>query len=223
MLFLIVILAGGFTGCSSTNKAYYDTIQLALADNDVSLSLAEVQASKADLMQVTRGQRDTVVLALAFIESELYKWVSADHALLVAHHGVVTETQGLEHDLLYVSELEANPFKTNQFFAQWNYRVDILGLGYGLPVQTQWRVDGEQTLNVLEHELAVIHVVQDVTFPRTSPFWESGLSWQNEYWIDSNTKQLLRSTQKLFPDSEWLDMVYLSRAARLIASSEGEE
>ena len=75
-LFALVLVSG----CSSTNKAYYDTLKLAFTQSDNTVSSETLRQSKADLMAVKHGDRVQIIMALAYIEGETQTWVSADHA-----------------------------------------------------------------------------------------------------------------------------------------------
>ena len=216
-LFALVLVSG----CSSTNKAYYDTLKLAFTQSDNTVSSETLRQSKADLMAVKHGDRVQIIMALAYIEGETQTWVSADHALLSMQKGVITETHGLANDLIYHSDLLANPlFDPTGAALSWHYLVDIENYGYGLDVQTVWQRGEASQLTVMEHEFSVYLIEQAVNFNGASPFYETGTQWVNRYWFDDKSGEMLKSEQLLSPAGELITMTYLSRAQRLIDGQE---
>ena len=99
---IVGILILAISGCSTTTLAYYNTLKLALKDRTVSYTVEEITASKADLMQIKAGDRDTASLALAYIDGDRYRWVSADKVIFTMHHGVIVKTEGLDLSLIHI-------------------------------------------------------------------------------------------------------------------------
>ena len=139
------------SACSTTNRAYYDTLKLVFAGSEPkAYTVDQVLSSKADLLQVSSESGVQAVLALAFIEQGMNKWVSADHTLLKIHDGVIAQTEGFDTDLLFTSNLESNPLSNPSPLAfSWQRKVDIQGVGYGLTVKGKWSEAGQQALTIL--------------------------------------------------------------------------
>lgn len=205
------------SSCSSTNQAYYETLKLAFTQSDNTVSLEQIRQSRADLLGVKHGDRGQVIMALAFIEDNAYKWVSADHAILIMHHGLITHTHGFENDSLYHQGQGANPLASDvNSPVKWTYTTDIENYGYGLPVETQWQRIGDTTLNILDHDFDVYLVEESVAYPQVTPYIEINRRWTNRFWFSKENGELLKSEQQLSPVGDPLKMVYLSRAQRLI-------
>lgn len=203
------------SGCSTTTLAYYNTLKLALKDRTVSYTVEEIAASKADLMQIKAGERDTASLALAYIDGDRYRWVSADQVIFTMHNGVIVQTEGLDNDILYTSNLQYNPLSRDEILVyDWSRQVDVSDIGFGLAVQSTWKIEGEVTQNYLEFSIPLIKVVETVSFPDYTPFIDTGLSWENVYYLHKTTKELFASTQKFSPTGDTYEMVYLSRIVR---------
>lgn len=203
------------SGCSTTTLAYYNTLKLALKDRTVSYTVEEIAASKADLMQIKAGERDTASLALAYIDGDRYRWVSADQVIFTMHNGVIVQTEGLDKDILYTSNLQYNPLSRDEILVyDWSRQVDVSDIGFGLAVQSTWKIEGEVTQNYLEFSIPLIKVVETVSFPDYTPFIDTGLSWENVYYLHKTTKELFASTQKFSPTGDTYEMVYLSRIVR---------
>jgi hypothetical protein len=204
-------------GCSNTTRSYVRTIQLAFEDRSASYTIEEVSTSKADLIQIKAGERDTASLALAYIEGDKYRWVSGDKVVFTMHHGVIVQTEGLGNDLYYTSKLMNNPLAgDNKLAYEWLRKVDIEGVGYGLPVSSSWRIQGEVTQQYMGYPVNVLKITETVHFPDTTPFIDTGLTWENTYFLDAKSKELLASSQKFSPKGDVYDMVYLSRVVRLL-------
>lgn len=203
------------SGCSTTSLAYYNTLKLALKDRTVSYTVEEIAASKADLMQIKAGDRDAASLALAYIDGEKYRWVSGDKVIFTMHHGIIVKTEGLDHDLYYTGNLQHNPLATNNVQPfNWKRKVDIASIGYGVPVDSSWRIEGEETREYLGFSVPVIKIIETVEFPEYTPFIAVGLSWENTYFLHKYSKELLASKQQFSPEGDVYDMVYLSRVVR---------
>ena len=203
------------SGCSTTSLAYYNTLKLALKDRTVSYTVEEIAASKADLMQIKAGGRDAASLALAYIDGEKYRWVSGDKVIFTMHHGIIVKTEGLDHDLYYTGNLQHNPLATNNVLPiNWKRKVDIASIGYGVPVDSSWRIEGEETREYLGFSVPVIKVIETVEFSEYTPFIYVGLSWENTYFLHKYSKELLASKQQFSPEGDVYDMVYLSRVVR---------
>lgn len=203
------------SGCSTTTIAYYNTLKLALKDRTVTYTVEEIAASKADLMQIKAGERDAASLALAYIDGDKYKWVSGDIVIFTMHHGIIVKTEGLDNDLFYTSNLQHNPLATNDVLPfSWKRKVDVASIGYGVPVDSSWRIVGEETHNYLGFSVPLIKVIETVDFSEYTPFIDVGLSWENTYFLHKHTKELLASKQKFSPEGDVYDMVYLSRVVR---------
>jgi hypothetical protein len=210
VLFLVSV-----SGCSTTTYAYYNTLSLALKDNSIDYSIEQVAASKADLMQIKAGDRDRASLALAYIDGDKYRWVSGDKVVFTTQHGVIVKTEGLNNDLYYTGNLQHNPLSTKSVLPySWKRKIDVDGIGYGLSVDSSWRIEGEESREYLGHSLPMLKVVETVTFPEYTPFIDMGLEWENVYYLHKSTKALLASTQRFSPEGDTYDMVYLSRIVR---------
>ena len=215
LLVILGFLCFSLSGCSTTTLAYYNTLKIAFKDRSVSYTVEEIAASKADIMQIKAGERDTASLALAYIDGDKYRWVSGDRVIFTMHHGIIVKTEGLDNDLYYTGNLQHNPLATKNVLPfSWDRKVDIAAIGYGIPIDSSWRIEGEETLEYLGFSVPVIKVVEHVSFSEYTPFIDVGLSWENTYFLHQYSKELLASTQRFSPEGDLYDMVYLSRIVR---------
>lgn len=166
-------------------------------------------------MRIKAGERDAASLALAYIDGDKYKWVSGDKVIFTMHHGIIVKTEGLDNDLFYTGNLQHNPLATNDVLPfSWKRKVDVASIGYGVPVDSSWRIVGEETHEYLGFSVPLIKVVETVDFSEYTPFIDVGLSWENTYFLHKNTKELLASKQQFSSEGDVYDMVYLSRIVR---------
>jgi len=209
------------SACSTTTIAYYNTLKLALQDNAVDYTVEQVARSKADLMLVKAGDRDAASLALAYIDEDRYRWVSADKVIFTTHHGIIVETEGLKNDIFFTGNLQHNPLASDDMLAfDWKRKIDISGVGFGLAITSMWKIDGEVSHTYFDRPIPLIKVVETVSFPEYTPFIDVGLSWENTYFLHKSTKKLFASIQKFSPEGDTYEMVYLSRIVREISSNE---
>ena len=83
-----------------------------------------------------------------------------------------------------------------------------------MPVDSSWRIEGEETREYLGFSVPVIKVIETVEFSEYTPFIDVGLSWENTYFLHKYSKELLASKQQFSPEGDVYDMVYLSRVVR---------
>ena len=216
MLLLLV-----FVSCSSTQQVYIQTIRTAIKENpDSSYLLADIKNSPSDLLYVRIAERPRAVMALAFIENNEYKWVSADNAMLIEVAGRVTRLVGIKDKLNYVGNLDKDPLKTFSKIDQrssWSSDIDYGQNNFGAKIQSEFKVLKNADLTIDQKSVSATMVKELVSFSLSE---NEVQQWTNKYWYHSESGQLLKSVQKISPDSDIYSLTYVSRIARLpIASS----
>ena len=162
LLALIGIVTLFISSCSTTTVSYYNSLKFVFSDNSVRYTIEQIQNSQADLMQIRAGDRDAASLALAYIDGDKYRWVSGDKVIFTMHHGVIIRTEGLNNDLHYTGNLQFNPLSSDkQLRFDWKRQIDLHGVGYGIPVNSSWRIVGEETLSYSDMSLPVIKIVEN--------------------------------------------------------------
>ncbi|MEP1552715.1 MAG: YjbF family lipoprotein [Paraglaciecola sp.] len=208
-----------FVGCSSTHKAYLQTMKLAFQSNpDPTLSLAEIQSSPIDLLYIRLNDKPRAVLALAYIEDSKYKWVSGDNAMLIEKAGRIIKTVGMIDYFTYVTNIENDPLndpKNISNLTSWDRFIDY-GNSQNAFVQSTFEYVGNSEL-VIDGNLAKAGMLKEVVIFHSVN--EKKDSWINYYWFDSETKQLLKSEQQISPDSDRYELTYVSRISRLPLAS----
>jgi hypothetical protein len=216
---LILLLT---SACSGTYRAYYQTLEIAFADkNDAKLTLSEVQQSDVDVISVKRGERPSVIMALAYIENGHHKWVSSDKAMFVIDKGRLVRTIGLNENLLYSSSLDIDPLKSLPHSSlhvlqqqTWTRTIDQTGDEYGYPIESTFNDAIQDTVKALNRDMEAILYVENLSYKAPTSYIRLNKSWKNYYWY-AKSGEMIKSIQTISPLSEALEITYLSRIARL--------
>ena len=217
LIALILIL---ISGCSGTYQAYYQTLKIALAEqNDVKLTLTEVQKSDIDVMSVKRGERPVVSMALAYLENNQHKWVSSDNTMLIMDKGRIKRTLGLDKNLLHLSNIEFDPLKSlpnhsNNKSQSWSRKLDLTDDEYGHPIESTFSQASPDIIQALSLDIEAILYVETLNYGASANYLRFNKSWENHFWFAKNG-ELIKSIQKVSPLSEYFEITYLSRIARL--------
>lgn len=220
--FIFAIVSLLLMGCSSTNRLYMETLRLAFLEDGPSLTLEEVQSSKIDFLKILHGERLPVYMALAFIEDGQHKWISSDHAILAMDNNKIIRITGLDVNLQYTDNLANNPLRmpANLADVDWHYHIDVAEHDYGLPVHSQWHRDAPQEVTFFNQALTVIPIIETVTVDIDKPYWTHETSWQNLYWLEQHSKQVIYSEQLATPYSDPMKMTFVSRIGRILKARE---
>lgn len=218
-LIFIFISTITLCSCGGTYHAYYDTLKIALEEpQDASMTLEEVSQSSIDLMSVTRGERPTAIMALAYLEKGQHKWVSGDDIMFVLEKGRVVKTVGLDNDLIHSMNTMDDPLKDPNHLLEdrhWQFALDWKNDEYGYPVASTFDKSKSEELTILTKSIDSLRFTETLRFEAPSEYIQTAREWHNYYWFDKTTGTLIKSKQTLSPLSEPIEMTYLSRIARL--------
>ena len=218
---LLLLLIIGVSGCSSTNKLYYDSLKLLLADRNVEVDLAHVRQAQFDLMKVELNERSPAVLVLTFLERGLHKWGSGDGAVLTFDGDRLIRTSGLQHDLLITTSNTAAPKINNSLIPKhWMYSVDVDGLVYGQQASSLWQKEPAIEVTFFDNQIEVTPITQTVTMIDTTGILDRRYQWTNTYWVANKTDDVIYSEQTINPTGDQFKFTYLSRIARLVDTQE---
>ena len=218
LIILFVVLT--LTACSTTQQAYLQNLQFYFAgQKNVELTKQDVISSPVDLIYVKNGDRPYATMALAFIENEQYKWLSKDNVMFITQKGRLVQTLGLSENLVYTSNIDTD-FLKNWFAKRgnavsWERLIDIQLQerdDFGAKLLSSIKIDENVNIKIQDTAYSTYHIVETV-------YYESVLSgkasWNNEFWFERESQQLLKSSQVITPQMDSVEIVYLSRAARL--------
>jgi hypothetical protein len=209
------------SACSGTYQAYYQTLKIAFSDQyDAMLTLVEVQQSNIDVISVRRGERSSVIMALAYIENGHHKWVSSDNVMFIMDKGRLLRTIGLNENLLYSSNTDTDPLKSLphstdvQQQQTWTRIVDQTGDEYGYPIESTFSAAIQDSVQTLNLKVEAVLYVETLNYKATTNHIRLNKIWKNYYWY-AKSGELIKSIQIISPLSEALEITYLSRIARL--------
>jgi len=220
--FIMVAVSVVLVGCSNVNRLYLETLRLAFFEDGPSLSFEQVSESKVDFLKVLHGERLPVYMALAYIEDGQDKWVSADHVVVAMDRDKIIRIAGLDVDLQYTDNIESNPLRAADKLSQanWQYHIDVEEHHFGLPVESQWQRGAPQQVTFYDKAFTIIPVTETVSVDIYKPYWVHETSWQNVYWLEQESGQIIYSEQQPTPNSDRMKMTFVSRIARLIKARE---
>jgi hypothetical protein len=210
------------SACSGTYHAYYQTLKIAFSDkSDAKMTLVEVQQSSVDVISVRRGERPSVIMALAYIENGQHKWVSSDKAMFVIDKGRLIRTIGLNKNLLYSSSTDIDPLKSlphkTMYVPQkqkWIRTVDQTDDEYGYSIESSFNDAIQDSVQALNLDIETILYVENIIYKVPTDYIRISKNWKNYYWY-AKSGEMIKSIQMTSPLSEALEITYLSRIARL--------
>lgn len=220
-LVCIGLVATFLASCSSTHRLYLDSLRLAFRSGPEK-SLADIQQSNIDLLQLELGNKNPVFLALAFKEDNTSKWVSADHAVFVFHHDKLVRTSGFPSDLLQTSNLSENHLAPalKPSSTSWQYTLDIANHEYGLPVNATLESSGSETMEFYGHTFHLQKWVETLQAKPSTPYWDSSYTWENIYLVEPESGYVIYSEQRASPFTDEMVITYVSRIARHLKAQE---
>lgn len=214
---LIVISLLFLSACSTTQQAYIRNVEMYLdSDTDITISNNQIKQSNVDLISVRNGDRPLATMALAFIEDGQYKWLSRDGVMFITENGRLIRTVGLAHNLVYISNLSSDPLKTaipQSKKTQWNRFIDTEYGDYGVNLSSEISVVDNESIIVRSEPLLTKKYIEYVHY-ESEKYGED--KWTNTFWFHQASGQLLRSSQKMSSQTEIIEIIYISRALRLL-------
>jgi hypothetical protein len=189
--------------------------------SDAKMTLVEVQQSSVDVISVRRGERPSVIMALAYIENGQHKWVSSDKAMFVIDKGRLIRTIGLNKNLLYSSSTDIDPLKSlphkTIYVSQkqkWIRTVDQTDDEYGYSIESTFNDAIQDSVQALNLDIETILYVENIIYKVPTDYIRISKNWKNYYWY-AKSGEMIKSIQMTSPLSEALEITYLSRIARL--------
>jgi hypothetical protein len=216
---IIVILLVLLSSCSTTHQAYLRTLRLAIYEPpNISLQTNDIRQSPVDLIYVKKGDFPTIVLALAYIESGEYKWISADKTTLIEKNGRIIKTLALEHNLDFLKADEDDPLGKISAISNttsWDRIIDFNKHYFGVQISSSFEIKGADILIIQEQNIETVLIEERVVVIDSDIRHFTQNTWLNQFWLNKTSGQVVRSKQKIMPDTEYFDITYVSRALRL--------
>jgi hypothetical protein len=163
---------------------------------DVAISSEYIELKGYSFAKVKIGGSPPAILSLAYIKDDLFTWVSASGQKLITKHGKIIETFGLEHDLKLLNSIAHTfPIKKSHQLVQLSHPMAIVSQ----------EIDSLQTVNetiVLDKNYSTELYVE--TFTTTPIKW----SEKNYYWVDKDSKRVIRSHQHVHPYEDVIEIEF---------------
>lgn len=196
----LLVLCLLLQACTQTQKGLEDTVEYAVSGpGDVTVTDRQV----ADLpyasmyLRVNDGQRIFVVLG--YNEQGQQKWVTQDKAMLVTEHGRLVKTLGLSDNLLDVNNLQNDPLRDPLHLSEQSSWTRTLSWTENGQLRAATAVShfsrGTDEVLTLAGEAVPCRVwLEEVSVDAL------GKRWQNRFWIDNSSGQVLQAEQSLGAD-----------------------
>ena len=204
-------------GCSNPLATHYTNLKLAWKLNqDAQITEKEVIESKVELALIRSGERPLAIIAKAFDEYGLQKWISADKAMLIFEHGRVIRTIGFANDQLEILSSKKDPLSDLSTVEgqSWTRMIDWSVGEYGYDSTSVFNLEFQE-INVLNYDFETQHITEIVTHTDPKAVFSSQTSWVNEYWFEVKSGKLLRTIQQNSPASDRFDISFVSNAVSL--------
>jgi hypothetical protein len=219
---LFILVASFLTvSCSNSLWQHYQTIKWThQTANDAFLSNELIASSNYDFLYVKRGEQPVIVMVLGFKDGDTYKWLDADKSILTMQDGRIirsyTRTK-LDNDLIYVTNAPSfalpellidSPIET------WTRQIDVENKLTGQELKSTFKMGNKELVEFQDITLETEVIVEHVT-PLIDGAAEQDNSWENKYWFDSKTKQLVKTQQQVFFDMPSWRTTFASRIVRI--------
>ncbi|WP_161569624.1 YjbF family lipoprotein [Veronia nyctiphanis] len=190
-----------------------------LSQEDITVETKDIEALPYASMyaQLETGNRSFVVLGFADpnVQSQplqdLYSlsWLSADKKTLVTESGRLIRTDGLiEGNLLASFASEPDPIALGLLKDStpltWQRHIDWQpGNHFGVKLVSTFTRQGVTSIDVNGREVSAVHFTEYVNAPSYD------VSYQNDFWLNPSTGNVLKSKQRVAPLLPSLSLVVL--------------
>lgn len=208
--FLPVALALLVSGCGLVADDMKASFALAFGDHDVQLTRQQILDVPYPSIYLRVNDGPQVFWVLGYVEfSTDLQWVGADRSLLVTRNGRVVKSHfdGLP-SLVAVRSDAPDPLAGALFSgthaAHWQWQMDLMpGYHFGIKAVSRFSDLGPSTTDTPMGSVATRHIVEDVELP------DLKRRYQNHYWLDASSHQVVHSIQSLGPDMPRVQITHL--------------
>lgn len=225
-LFPLIALSAfliGVSGCSQRISALNDTIQLAfIGDDDITLTPEQIKANPYASIYVKIEDTPQAFVVLAFAEPKTtlssikqhpevleLKWLSADKGMLVTVNGRLVKTHNLlAGNLTTVESIEPDPLLLGLHLSStpktWTRTIDWQpGYHYGYEVISTFNLVAEESILINGTPIQALHFNERVSVEALD------IEYQNEFWLNPQNGNVIKSHQKIAPNLPFIDITLL--------------
>lgn len=213
----------GLSGCSQRISALNDTAKLAfLGSDDVVLSPEQVSSNPYASIYVKLEDTAQAFVVLAFAEPKIslssvknspealeLKWLSADKGMLITVNGRLVKTHNLlAGNLSAVESNEPDPLLLGLHLSNtpktWTRTLDWQpGYHYGYKATSEFKLIGDENILINGAPTQALHFSEHVSVDALN------IQYQNEFWLDPQTGNVIKSHQKIAPNLPFIDITLL--------------
>ncbi|MDL4915509.1 MAG: YjbF family lipoprotein [Enterobacterales bacterium endosymbiont of Blomia tropicalis] len=187
--------------CTQTQKGLEQTVMLAISGpDDVTITSQQINDLPYASLYARINDGPRIFVVLGYNENDQQKWVTQDKAMLVTAQGRLIKTLGLPNNLQQVSNLQHDPLADGLHIrkgASWTRIVQWTEQGKvrAATVSSLFQRGEDQVLDVAGHRIAcrVWHEQARID--------SSGREWENTFWIDSRSGEVVQARQMLAADA----------------------
>ncbi|MCG7496834.1 YjbF family lipoprotein [Vibrio sp. Of7-15] len=216
-ILLSLILMGCTQKVSDVNATIHEAI---FGFDDIKVTKATINDSPYASSYVRIGNGPQIFMVLALVENGQQKWLSSDKAMLVTENGRIVKTLALPQDNLakistknstnpdFLSQLtpqtDLKAYIANNDAKAWKTTFDWMpNYRYGYQANITWAYQYEQLVKSEAWEKQAHYIIETVYFPSLNE------QYQNHFWLDVKTNQVVRSIQYLGPGMDRIEMTIL--------------
>lgn len=215
-LLLIPTLLLSLSACTAVTSEVRATIDYAFKDaENAELSQEKIDSFPYTSLYARWADSPRSLIVLGFVNNpDDWHFITAQNETLVLRNGRVIRTQGLNENLLAVSNLQNDPLRclvTNptNCNTQWQRQYDIerKQAVVSRAVTSSFSVQNKTTLDLPIGPVETTHVVE------TGEFTLRGDSFVNEFWLEDDG-HVVKSKQTLFPGGKVLKLTQVTWIGR---------
>lgn len=216
VLFSLILI-----GCTQKVSDINATIDEAIFGfDDIEITQATINNSPYASSYVRIGDGPQIFMVLALVEADQQKWLSSDKAMLVTQHGRIVKTLALpKNNIAKLStKNNTNQDPLSQLTPQTDIKSYIAKSGaedwkatfdwmpnyrYGYQANITWKYKQEELIKSDAWGKTTHYIIETVSFPTLHE------QYQNHFWLDATTNQVVKSIQQLGPGMDSIEMTIL--------------
>jgi hypothetical protein len=201
--------------CSALYDELGPTVQAAFGNSDIELPLQQIRELPYPSLYARIDDGPQAFWVLGYIENDQQQqWLSADSNLLVTQHGRIIKTALFQRpSLVATHSQQADPLATGQLLDspgphQWRWQMDLMpNYRFGVEAQSQFYDQGPVTVETPLGSANCRYFIEKVTIPALD------LSYSNHYWLDINSRRMVKSQQTPGPGLPPVAITHLKQYA----------
>lgn len=208
-LLLICLL---LQACTQTQKGLEQTVIMAIeGPEDVTVTPQKIDALPYASLYARINDGPRIFVVLGYNENGQQKWITRDQSMLVTAHGRLIKTLGLPDNLTSVSNLQQDPLAKGLSLTngqRWTRIVQWTEQGkfHSATVSSTFDRGNDEVLTIAGNRLPCR------VWHETLRIDSLGREWQNTFWIDNSSGQVVQSRQMLAADTFPVELTILKPA-----------